>query len=72
MFEQFFARLAAHTRRLAADAGPPWEWLEQHARLDSADVAQLREWYSDAYSERRVPLRRLHNLIIHTERQLAA
>jgi len=71
MFELFFAHLATRTRR-AADAGPPWEWLEQHPRLTLADVSQLREWYVDAYSDRRVPLLRLHNLIVRTERQLAA
>jgi hypothetical protein len=69
MFEHFFARLAARTHRTGA---PPWDWLEHHPRLASADIAQLREWYADAYSDRRVPLLRLHNLIVRTERQLAA
>ena len=69
MFENFFARLAARAHRAG---GPPWDWLEHHPRLASADVAQLREWYADAYSDRRVPLLRLHNLIVRTERQLAA
>src|SRR5215469_12952549 len=71
MFEHFFARLATRRRR-AVDAGPPWGWLEQHPRLALADVTQLRQWYADAYSDRRVPLLRLHNLIVRTERQLAA
>jgi hypothetical protein len=35
-------------------------------------VRQLREWYAGAYSDQRVPLARLHNLIVRTERQLAA
>jgi hypothetical protein len=69
MFEHFFTRLAARTHRTG---GPPWDWLEHHPRLASADIAQLREWYADAYSDRRVPLVRLHNLIVRTERQLAA
>jgi hypothetical protein len=71
MFEHFFARLASRAHR-AGQAGPPWEWLEQQPRLALADVAQLREWYADAHSDRRVPLMRLHNLIVRTERQLAA
>jgi hypothetical protein len=50
----------------------PWEWLESHPRLKRADVLQLREWYASAYSDQRVPLLRLHNLIVDTERQLAA
>jgi hypothetical protein len=72
MFEHFFLRLRTRARRGAHDVEPPWEWLEQHPRLARSDVVQLREWYADAYSERRVPLLRLHNLMVRTERQLAA
>jgi hypothetical protein len=71
LFEQFFLRL----QRLSGyhlEEGPPWEWLENHPRLSRDEVRQLRNWYADAYSERRVPLQRLHNLIVRTERQLAA
>jgi len=71
LFEQFFLRLQRLTGRSVA-AGPPWDWLENHPRLSADDVRQLRTWYADAYSERRIPLARLHNLIVHTERQLAA
>jgi hypothetical protein len=35
-------------------------------------VAQLRAWYADAYSDTKVPLMRLHNLIVRTEMQIAA
>jgi hypothetical protein len=71
LFEQFFLRL----QRLSGyhlEEGPPWEWLENHPRLSRDEVRQLRNWYADAYSERRVPLQRLHNLMVRTERQLAA
>jgi hypothetical protein len=71
LFEQFFLRLQRFTGQ-SGTAGPPWEWLENHPRLSAAEVRQLREWYADAYSERRISLRRLHNLIVRTERQLAA
>ena len=71
LFEQFFLRLQRLTGHSGA-AGPPWEWLENHPRLSAAEVRQLREWYADAYSERRIPLQRLHDLIVRTERQLAA
>jgi hypothetical protein len=71
MLGHFFAQLPAGARR-AAGGAPPWEWLEEHPRLARADVAQLRAWYAEAYSDRRVPLLRLHNLIVRTERQLAA
>jgi hypothetical protein len=72
MFEHFFARLRARTRHGRQDADPPWEWLEQHPRLAPEDVRQLKVWYAGAYSDQRVPLTRLHNLIVRTERRLAA
>lgn len=72
MFEHFFARLRALTRRGSQDADPPWEWLKQHPRLQRADVLQLKEWYAQAYRDQRVPLTQLHNLIVRMERQLAA
>ena len=71
LFEHFFLRLQRRTH-LSAAHGVPWEWLESHPRLKRADVLQLREWYASAYSDQRVPLLRLHNLIVDTERQLAA
>jgi hypothetical protein len=72
MFEQFFRRLSARTHRGAQRDSLPWEWLEHHPRLRRADVQQLKAWYAQACSDRRVPLTRLHNLIVRTERQLAA
>jgi hypothetical protein len=71
LFEQFFLRLQRLTGERGA-AAPPWEWLENHPRLAADEVRQLRDWYADAYSGRRIPLQRLHNLIVRTERQLAA
>jgi hypothetical protein len=71
MYENFFLRLQRLTAPGAA-AGAPWEWLENHPRLSADEVRQLRAWYTDAYSERRVPLERLHNLIVRIEGQLAA
>lgn len=70
MFELFFARLGVHLRR-GGDAAPAWDWLEASPRLPAAEVRQLKEWYAAAYSDHRVPLARLHNLIIQTERRLA-
>jgi hypothetical protein len=72
MFEHFFQRLRRTLREPTLDPSPYWEWLENNPRLARADVAQLRDWYSDAYSDRRVPLTRLHNLIVRTEMQIAA
>jgi len=72
MFEHFFRRLAVRLPRTTLRSQLPWDWLEHHPRLPRAEVRQLREWYERAYSERRVPLARLHNLIVRIERQLAA
>lgn len=72
MFEHFFQRLRRTLRTPTLDPAPYWDWLENNPRLARADVAQLRAWYAAAYSDERVPLTRLHNLIVRTEMQLAA
>lgn len=72
MFEHFFRRLRRHAPRAAASAGPPWQLLEHHPRVAREDLEQLRVWYAAAHSAGRVPLTRLHNLMIRIERQLAA
>jgi uncharacterized protein DUF4350 len=72
MFEHFFQRLRRTLRTPTLDPAPYWDWLENNPRLARADVAQLRAWYADAYSDERVPLARLHNLIVRTEMQIAA
>lgn len=72
MFEHFFMRLRRTLRETTLDPSAYWEWLENNPRLARADVAQLRAWYADAYSNNKVPLTRLHNLIARTEMQIAA
>ena len=72
MYEHFFERLRRTLREPTLDPSPYWEWLEENPRLARADVAQLRAWYADAYSDTKVPLVRLHNLIVRTEMQIAA
>jgi hypothetical protein len=71
LFEHFFLRVRRATH-VGSPAELPWDWLEHHPRLNPADVRQLRTWYADAYSDRRVPLTRLYNLMADTERRLAA
>ncbi len=71
LFEQFLRRIGSAAGRAAEDPARLWQWLEQHPRLTRADVQQLHEWQAAAGAGRRVPLIRLHNLIIRTERQLA-
>jgi len=71
LLEQFLQRVATATGAGDAEPARLWEWLENHPRLPRGNVQQLREWYVAAGANRDVPLIRLHNLIRHTERQLA-
>jgi hypothetical protein len=47
----------------------PWEVLERQSRLAAADLMQLKAWYAQLGSSR-VPLVRLHNLMVRIDRQL--
>jgi Domain of unknown function (DUF4350) len=47
----------------------PWEVLERSSRLGAADLTQLKSWYAQVGLSR-VPLLRLHNLMIRIDRQL--
>jgi hypothetical protein len=46
-----------------------WEMLERQPRIAAADLTQLRSWYS-VLGTSRVPLVRLHNLMLKINRQL--
>jgi hypothetical protein len=72
MLDHFFARLRITIAGPGADTADLWQWLESHPRLPRADVLRLRRWHAAASAGERVPLRDLHNLIVRTERQLAA
>jgi hypothetical protein len=72
MFGHFERRLLAAHYGTRMPAGALWELLEQQPRIARADLERLRDWYARAYAGERVPLRRLHNLIVRIERQLAA
>ena len=71
LLEQFLERLGSATGRPGSEAATLWKWLEEHPRLEHGEARQLREWHAAAQANRRVPLIRLHNLIVHTERQIA-
>jgi hypothetical protein len=47
-----------------------WEKLERQSRIAAADLRQLQAWHRKANSGRRVPLTRLHNLMVRINRQL--
>ncbi len=70
LLANFFRRV--RVRAAAASDGPvPWDLLERNARIAPEDLQQIRRWYADAQSGRRVPLRDLHNLIVRLDRQMA-
>lgn len=75
--EHFFARLQRRIDRGPGGAPqpgvrePPWDWLARHPQVAAGDVAQLRDWYGQACEGRRVPLERLHNLLLTLDRQVA-
>jgi hypothetical protein len=73
LFDNFFLgiRGVLHDGRSIEEAAL-WRWLEQHPRLAGSDVAQLKSWYVQAYADQKVPLVRLRNLIVRTERLLTA
>ncbi len=71
LLEQFLARSSRARGDRGGDTAALWQWLESHPRLIHGEARELRAWHSAAYADRRVPLIRLHNLIVHTERQLA-
>jgi hypothetical protein len=47
----------------------PWEVLERQPRIAATDLTQLKSWYSQLGTSR-VPLSRLHNLMVKINRQL--
>jgi hypothetical protein len=47
----------------------PWELLERQPRIAAADLTQLKTWHSRLGTQR-VPLLRLHNLMVKINRQL--
>jgi hypothetical protein len=70
LFEHLERRLAGR-HGAGAPAGGLWERLERQPRIARSDLEQLRAWYARAYAGERVPLRRLHNLMVRIERRLA-
>jgi hypothetical protein len=73
LFEHFFRRVRERVPLGGEQGGsPPWEFLEHHSSVTSAELRQLRGWYADARAGRRVPLDRLHNLIQKIHRHITA
>lgn len=72
LFEHFFRRVREHLPAYGARGEPPWESLEGHPGIAVSELRQLRQWYAAACESRRVPLVRLHNLMLKMKRHLTA
>jgi hypothetical protein len=48
-----------------------WEQLERNSRLAATDLRQLKSWHAQL-GHSRVPLVRLHNLLLRIDRQLSS
>jgi Domain of unknown function (DUF4350) len=72
LFEHFFRRIGERLPSQAGKEGPPWELLEGRAGITTPEIRQLKDWYSDASAGRRVPLRRLQNLLLKIDRHITA
>jgi len=72
LFEHFFRRVRQHLPSAREKSSPPWGALERLAGVSAEDLRQLQNWYSDACAARKVPLGRLHDLIVKIDRHLTA
>lgn len=70
LLDNFFARVSARAGG-HRDGRIPWDLLERNPRVTPADLEQLKAWYGEAHAARRVPLQRLHNLLVRIDRQMA-
>jgi hypothetical protein len=70
LLDNFFARLRARSGG-RNEGRVPWDMLERNPRIAPADLEQLKTWYAEAHAARRVPLQKLHNLIVRIDRQMA-
>ena len=70
LFDHLFQRVRTYMLDLEDDTDP-WKYLERHPRVARADIEQLKVWYADARASRRVPLRKLQNVMVRIHRQIA-
>jgi len=74
LFDQFFAGVARTVRAATGvrepERGELWQWMERHAAILPQELDQIKTWYADAHSERKVPLVDLQNLLDKLERRL--
>ena len=73
LFDLFFAgvaRVASRTGSEAPTLRDQWHWLERHGAVLPQELDQLKAWYADAHSSRKLPLVPLQNLLDTLEKRL--
>jgi hypothetical protein len=73
LFDLFFAGVARAARRAggaASERSEQWQWLERHGAILPQELDQLKTWYADARSARKLPLISLQNLLDNLESRL--
>jgi hypothetical protein len=73
LFDLFFAGVARAARRAgggAPERGDQWQWLERHGAILPQELDQLKTWYADARSARKLSLVSLQNLLDTLEKRL--
>jgi hypothetical protein len=74
LFDQFFTSVARSARAATGvrepERGELWQWIERHAAIPPQELDQVKTWYADAHSSRKVPLVDLQNLLDKLERRL--
>jgi hypothetical protein len=62
LFDEFFGRLRRRHGLLHTTA-PPWDWLDSHAGVTGAALAELRDCYTRTQAGQRVSLTRLQRIL---------
>lgn len=73
LFDLFFDGVARAARRAGGAASArseQWQWLERHGAILPQELDQLKSWYADARSSRKLPLISLQNLLDNLESRL--
>ncbi len=70
LLDEFFERLRRR-HGLLHGARPPWDWLQSHAGVASADLEQLHDLYARTQAGRRVSLVRLQRTISQISGQIS-
>ncbi len=74
LFEHFLAGERFSRGRIAggtgANAADRLRSLERHPRVSAMDLERLKRWHADAHAGRRVPLRKVQELIARIERRI--